>query len=332
MREFGMTGTDANAGALSEREWMWVDNRIHWWLQEKMTALQILGVTKVGSGQMSHEYNKYVELGSPIFTYTFEEESLVKLVKTPTRAAMLGIRLDVELSKLDQDANGQYGSQSLDAGMRKLEQFIDRAIYRGSDVLGKRTDSAFAATVQGLFTTTGQNTLGANGGGADSDDNMTAAGDYPHTVKKMIALLLEDNHYGPYTLVMTRGCYLQAIKNRNTTTGLTDLDELLRIPAPQAMIKVGERIPSAVNRIVTTPNLLAAAETNATGELLLLDTNKDYVDLLVNYEPTRINLYGGGLTNRLTQQFVLLTGLCTRFVEPTAACISVTLTNDVLSA
>jgi len=53
---------------------------------------------------------------------------------------------------------------------------------------------------------------------------------------------------------------------------------------------------------------------------------------LVNYEPTRINLYNGGLTSRLTQQFAMITGLAVRIKRPTSICVTVTLTNSVLSA
>jgi len=326
---------DANAGPLSEREWMYVDNRINWWLQEEMTGLNLLTVTNIGAGKMSHEWHKFNDIGSPIFTYSFQEESLVKLTKTPTRANLIGIRLDFEISKLEMDANGQYESQSVDAGMKKLNQFIDRAIYRGTDVRGIRAENSIGvSTITGLYNASGINDLGASGAGGSAglDDDMQTTGDYPFTIKKMITKLVEDEHQGPYDLIMTRGCYLQAVSNKSTTTGLTDLEEVMRIPAMQAVITPGDRIPPAIKRIITTPNLLNATETNATGEMLLFDNKPENVDLLINYQPTRINLYGGGLTNRLTQQFAMITGLAVRVRRPTAICVTSTLTNGVLSA
>ena len=324
---------DAVAGPLSEREWMYIDNRINWWLQEEMTGLNLLTVTNIGAGKMSHEWHKFNEVGSPIFTYSFQEESLVKLTKTPTRSNLIGIRIDFEVSKLEMDASGQYEAQSVDAGMRKMEQFIDRAIYRGTDVRGIRPENGIGpSSVTGLFNTSGVNTLGSSGAGIGTDDDMQASGDYPHTVKHMIVKLGEDLHYGPYDLVITDGCYYQAITNKSTTTGLTDMEELLRIPARQSEVLPGQRIPPAIKRIITTPNLLAATETNATGEMMLLDNDPANMDLLVNYQPTRINLYNGGLTNRLTQQFAMITGLAVRVKRPTAICITVTLINGVLSS
>ncbi len=327
-------GYDANGGPLSEREWMFVDNRINWWLQERMTGLNLLSVTNIGAGKMSHEWMKYNDVGSPIFTYTYEEESLVKLTKTPTRANLIGIRIDFEISKLELDANGSYDAQSVDAGMRKLDQFIDRSIYRGTDVAGVRDENGRGVSITGLANDagTGANEMAAGSSGQGADDDMTAAGDYPHTVKKMIVKEIEDKHYGPYDLVMTDGCYLQSITNKSSTTGLTDLEELMRIPAPQAVILPGQAIPPAIQRIVVTPNLIAATETNATGDMILFENKPENVDLLVNYAPTRINLFNGGLTNRLTQQFVMITGLAVRVKRPTAICKTVTLTNNVLSA
>jgi uncharacterized linocin/CFP29 family protein len=325
------TARDANAGPLSEREWMYVDNRINWWLQERMTALNLLPITQIGAGKMSHEWNKFNDTGSPIFTYSYEEEALVKLTKTPTRANLIGIRIDFEVSKLEIDANGQFESQSVDAGMRKMQQFIDRAIYRGSDVKDVRAENGIKS-LTGLINASGVNEIAAGGAGADADDNMTVEGDYPHTIKHMIAKEVEDFHYGPYDLVMTDGCYLQSITNKSTTTGLTDLEEIMRIPAPQAEIVPGTAIPTAIKRIIVTPNLLAATELNATGDMMIIDNKAENVDLLVNYSPTRINLYNGGLTNRLTQQFAMITGLCVRVRRPTAICITNTLTNNVLSA
>lgn len=325
--------TDASAGPLSEREWMFIDSRINWWLQERMTALNLLQVTNIGAGKMSHEWQKFNEIGSPIFTYSFQEESLVKLTKTPTRSNLIGIRIDFEVSKLEMDANGQYESQSVDAGMRKMEQFIDRAIYRGTDVRGVRAENSIGpSNITGLFNTSGINTIGAGGAGQGTDDDMTEAGDYPYTIKKMMVKLIEDLHYGPYDLVMSDGSYLQAISNKSTTTGLTDLEEIMRIPASLADINPGQRIPAAIKRIIVTPNILDATETNATGEMMLFDNKAENVDLLVNYEPTRINLYGGGLTNRLTQQFAMITGLAVRVRRPTAICVTATLTNNVLSS
>lgn len=325
---------DAAAGALSEREWMYIDNRINWWLQERMTGLNLLSVTKIGAGKMSYEWHKFNEVGSPIFTYSFQEESMVKLTKTPTRSNLIGIRIDFEVSKLEMDASGQYESQSVDAGMKKLDQFIDRSIYRGTDVRGIRAENSIGVSnVTGLFNTSGISTLGPSGAGgsAGADDDMQTAGDYPWTIKRMMVKLVESVHYGPYDLIMTDGCYLQAITNKSTTTGLTDLEEIMRIPASLSDIKPGQRIPPAVKRIIVTPNLLAATETNATGELLLFDNIPENTDLLVNYEPTRINLYGGGLTSRLTQQFAIITGLAVRVKRPTAICVTETLTNGVLS-
>ncbi len=324
---------DASAGPLSEREWMYVDNRINWWLTERMTALNLLTTTKIGAGQMSHEWSKFTDTGEPIFTYTFEEESLVKLTKTPTRANLIGIRIDFEVTKLEMDINGQFESQSVDAGMKKLEIFIDRAIYRGTDVKDIRSENPTATTrVKGLFNASGINSMGANGSGIGTDDDMTDAGDYPTTIKKMIVKEIEDKHYGPFDLVMSDGSYLQSITNKSTTTGLTDLEELLRIPSNQAVIEPGKQIPPAIKQIIVTPNILNATETNATGEMMLIDNQPENVDLLVNYEPTRINLYNGGLTNRLTQQFAMITGLAVRVKRPTAICVTETLTNNVLSS
>lgn len=331
MQNFGV-GLDASAGPLSEREWMYIDNRINWWLQERMTALNLLSITNIGAGKMSHEWTKFNDIGSPIFTYTYEEEALVKLTKTPTRANLIGIRVDFEVTKLEMDANGQYESQTVDAGMRKLQQFIDRAIYRGSDVKDVRPEQPGASSVQGLFNFTGIQTLSAGGAGQLSDDSMIKAGDYPHTIKKMIAKEVEKFHYGPYDLVMTDGSYLQSITNKSTTTGLTDLEEIMRIPAPQAVIQPGMQIPPAIKRIVVTPNLLKATETNATGEIMLMDNIPENMDLLINYSPTRINLFGGGLTNRLTQQFAMITGLAVRIRRPDAIVVTETLTNNVLSS
>lgn len=325
---------DAAAGALSEREWMYIDNKINMWLTERMTGLNLLAVTKIGAGKMSYEWNKFNEIGSPIFTYTYEEESLVKVTKTPTRNNLIGIRLDFEVTKLEMDANGQYESQSVEQGMIKLDQFIDRTIYRGTDVRGIRAENSIGVSnITGLFNTSGIQTLGGNGAGQDSDDDMTASGDYPHTVKKMmVKLVIPYHHHGPFDLVMTEGSYLQAVTNKSTTTGLTDLEEILRIPASVSDIRQGQSIPPAIKRIVVTPNLLSAAETNATGEIMLMDNSAENMDLLINYDPTRINLYGGGLTPRLTQQFALITGLAVRIKRPTAICVSATLTNNVLSS
>lgn len=325
--------TDASAGPLSEREWMYIDNRINWWLQERMTGLNLLSITNIGAGKMSHEWSKFNDIGSPIFTYSFQEESMVKLTKTPTRSNLIGIRIDFEVSKLEMDANGQYESQSVDAGMKKLDQFIDRAIYRGTDVRGIRAENSIGVSnITGLFNSSGIQTLGANGAGQGTDDDMQAAGDYPFTIKKMMVKLVEYKHYGPYDLILTDGCYLQAITNKSTTTGLTDLEEIMRIPASLADIQPGQRIPPAVKRIIVTPNLLSATETNATGEILLFDNIPENVDLLVNYQPTRINLYNGGLTNRLTQQFAMITGLAVRIRRPEAICVTATVTNGVLSS
>jgi hypothetical protein len=161
---------------------------------------------------------------------------------------------------------------------------------------------------------------------------MTNAGDYPVTIKKMLAKQVEKFHYGPYDLVMTDGSYLQSITNKSTTTGLTDLEEIMRIPSPQAVIQPGLAIPPAIKRIIVTPNLLAATEVNATGEIMLLDNLTENMDLLINYTPTRINLFNGGLTNRLTQQFAMITGLAVRVRRPDAIVVTTTLTNNVLSA
>lgn len=326
-------GADAAAGPLSEREWMYIDQRINWWLSERMTGLNLLTVTKIGAGKMSHEWHKFKEIGSPVFTYSFQEEALNKLVKEPTRNNLVGIRIDFEVSKLEMDARGQYQSESVDAGMRKLDQFIDRSIYRGTDVRGIRAENSVGVSnVTGLFNHSSAQSLGASGAGIDTDDDMTSAGDYPTTLKKMMVKLIEENHYGPYDLVMTDGCYMQSITNKSTTTGLTDLEEIMRIPASMAEITPGQRIPPAIKKIVVTPNLVNATETNATGEMMLLDNQPENVDLLVNYDPMRVNLYGGGLTNRLTQQFAIITGLAVRVRRPTAIVITETLTNDVLSS
>lgn len=326
-----LIGQDANAGPLSEREWMYVDNRINWWLTEKITALNLLNITKVGEGKMSIEYSAFSDVGSPIFTYSFQEESLVKLDKTPTRLNLVGIRIDFEISKIELDINSNYQAQCVDAGMRKISQFIDRAVYRGADVYGLRTENVKFAT-KGLFNTTSVNNIAAGGSGVDADDSMVNPGDYAHTVNHLITLCAEDDLYGPYDLVMTKGCYLQAIANQSTTTGLKDLEDVLRIPAMEAIIQSGEQISPAIKRLITTPNLVGAAEANASGEMMLLDNQPDNMDLVVNYDPTRINLYGGGLTNRLTQQFAIITGLVARVRRPNAIATTTTLTNNVLSS
>jgi len=322
---------DANAGPLSEREWMYVDNRINWWLTEKITALNLLNVTKVGEGKMSIEYSAFNDVGSPIFTYSFQEESLVRLDKTPARLNLIGIRIDFEVSKIELDINGNYQAQCVDAGMRKMAQFIDRAIYRGADIYELRPENNKPAT-KGLFNTSSINNITAGGSGVDADDSMIASSDYPHTVNHLITLCAEDNLYGPYDLVMTKGCYLQAIANQSSTTGLKDLEDVLRIPAMEAIIISGQQISPAIKRLITTPNLVGAAEANASGEMMLLDNQPDNMDLCVNYDPTRINLYNGGLTNRLTQQFAIITGLIARVRRPNAIATTTTLTNNVLSS
>ena len=324
-------GFDAAAGPLSEREWKYVDERINWWLQERMTALNLLSVTSIGAGKMSHEWYKYNEIGNPLFTYTFEEEALVKVTKTPTRDKLIGIRIDFEISKLEIDANGKYEAQSVDAGMKKMDQFIDRAIYRGTDVKDVRAEQGTGASVLGIFNATNAQTLGGSGSGAGNDDDMSVEGDYPITIKRMIVKLVKRDHYGPYDLIMSNGSYLQSITNKSTTTGLNDLEEIMRIPAPQAVIIPGQAIPPAIKKIVVTPNILNATETNTNGEMCLFDNLQENIDLLVNYPPTRINLFNGGLTTRLTQQFAMITGLVVRVRRPTAICITVTLTNSVMA-
>lgn len=328
MRGFGVA-RDASAGPLSEREWMWVDNRIHWWLQEEMTALRLMNVKKIGEGKMSHEFSRYEHDGRPIFTYTFEEEALAKQVKVPTRKNLIGIRMDIELSKLEMDASGNYQSIALDGAMRQFQRYVDRAVYRGYDVKDKNLKQgtgAIAPAVQGLCTYTGIND--ATDVGGDGGDDLTAAGDVPSAAKDQMAELITDHHYGPYTLCITRSVYLQAMDNEDSNTGLTDLDRLWRIPLSQGIIEPGRRVPSAISKIVTTPNLLNADETSSNGFMLMVDPKPEYMDLLVNYEPTRINLFNGGLTNRLTQQFALITGLSTRMIRPTAACKSDDLTTN----
>jgi uncharacterized linocin/CFP29 family protein len=324
-------GQDANAGPLSEEEWRWIDQEINTWVMERMTALSLLDVTHIGAGKTAYEWSKYNDVGSPVITYTYEEEGLIKTTKTPTRADMIGIRVDFEVSKLERDANGRYETQQLENGLKKLDQFIDRAVYRGYDVKGVINNTPMSSVV-GLFNWASVNTMGAGGSGIDADDSMVTEGDYPHTIKHMISKCVEDYHYGPYDLIVTDGCYQQMITNESTTTGLSDLERVLRIPANNATIVPGQMIPSAIQRIVVTPNLLSSAEVNAGGEMLLLDNKKENMDLLVNYDPTRVNLFNGGLTNRLTQQFAIITGLATRVRRPNAVCITVTLTNNVLSA
>lgn len=322
---------DANAGPMSEREWMYVDNRINWWLTEKMTALNLLSTTKVGDGRMSIEYSAFNDVGSPILTYTYQEEALVKLDKTPTRLNLVGIRIDFEVSKIELDINSNYQAQCVDAGMKKMAQFIDRVVYRGADIRGLRPENLSTATV-GLFNAASINNIAAGGSGIDADDSMVNPGDYAHTLNHLITLCAEDDHYGPYDLVLSKGCYLQAIANQSVTTGLKDLEDMLKVPALEAIIMSSEAIPAAVKRVITTPNIISATEANATGDMMILDNQPDNMDLVVNYDPTRINLYGGGLTNRLTQQFAMITGLVARVRRPNAIATTTTLTNNVLSS
>jgi len=324
-----------SAGQITESQWRYIDQRINWWLTERFTAMRAFPQFKIEPGKQTIEFWKWNEVGSPAITLTFEEEAKLQLTRTPTRLTLIGVRADFELNIRDAAADPKLANRQVDAGMRILQQFIDRIVYRGTDIRGKDDGNSSPTSIEGFFNTTGINSLGANGAGQGGDDDMTAYGDYPYTIKKMIVKLIEDNQYGDdgqYTLVVTPGCYAQMITNKSTTTGLTDLQEVLQIPASDAIVSSTSGLKPAIKQILTTPNLLNDSETNSTGEMLLIDPRPENIDVVVGRQPTRIALFNGGLNSRLNSQFAIITSLVPRVRRTTALCKTVTLTNNVLSS
>jgi uncharacterized linocin/CFP29 family protein len=314
---------------LTGSDWKNIDKKIQDYLTAPLVALKLFDTTRIPAGKMVQEFYEWEELEGALFTYSLEEQNLLKLTKKVNLQRLIGMRVDFEMGKVETDAMRSsglsYESDVLRLGSQRMSQFIDRAVFLGTSARDMR--GSMALTIEGMYNKTGVQTIEA---GAGLDDDITAVGDGPDTVLRAINQLVAQNHYGPYDLVISPGVWSQLIKNRNATSDRTDMSLIMDFPRIDSDGNTLKE--AAIRSIRVTKELYAGDEANSYGQLMLCETKKENMEVLINYDIQRLNLFNGGLNPRLAYQFCLIAGMAANVKRPNAIVVAKDLTLDVFAA
>ena len=278
LRDEGMRLGDAQY-VLSTNEIETIRNEILRVLRWELVSPGLIPVRNIGKGMTRYTYADWKDVPAPRQTDDFEGGQRRAVAKGTATVELTGMDYDMHLSmpEIDYYTNGnplaRY-SESLESGTiriltRSLAQYQEWAKFRGSD-----TPNMTDYSRTGLVNDSGVTDPGALG--ADTDDDLTAAGDVLDASVVMANKLITAKYKPPFRLDLTPGVYAQALKNRNATTNKTDMSLIM-----DHGMETGTRVFSSV---VMNPYLInSETETTSTGAMLCTKPGTDNFEWIESY-------------------------------------------------
>jgi hypothetical protein len=271
-------GPQKDAYALSPDEVTSIQKQIMSILRWKAKSDLLIDPVNVGAGMLTREYYTGNDVTKPRLTRTFQGGYNVMATKSKSSVELYGLDYDISIDKVSLDAgnstqNKVHLQPSLQAFesqviMESLVQYREWWIHRGSDV-----PNMVDVGIKGICNWTGITDPGSLGLGADND--LRAAGDVDYSATVIAEALIKAKFEPPFELHMTPLVYGRALKNKNATTGKTDMGYILDLNSPDhGGVKM-------FNSIRINPYLIdSATETVGTGAMLgmkKLPTTENYV-------------------------------------------------------
>lgn len=243
----------------------------------------------IGRGMMTYKYFKFNDVPAPGTSLSMEQKENTVVTTTDTDASLLGFFYDYHLTMPQKDAsmstNAIYQTEprKQEAIIRELTKSLavyqQYYKYRGTSVTAL-ADLGLTGLVNDA-SVTNQTTIG-NGG------SLTTYGNIRSALASLVGTLTTAKRFPPYVFDISPGVFIQGIKNNNSTTGRTELEELWGM--------TDEKKNVLLSAIRINPFLIAGAtETNTTAAMALFKIGEDdfkyaYSYPLEYYPMPQINL------------------------------------------
>ena len=258
---------------LMTREIQSLDKIVYGVVRAKGIVSKIFPHINIPKGKKQHIIATEVEQEAPKFDDNFMKEDLDEVRKGEATFYPIFMHKDFSLYMTDIDAsrsganyyNIDLKALTLRGSVGTIVDYKEKVTWRGYDISGRahaaaNNQGSIDANSLGILNTSGILTMDV---GADSDSNVTAAGDGPFSVGTAVQDLVPYHYYGPYDFIMTPQVYGQLVANQNTTTHIHDIERM------QSMIDLhGSKL---LRNLDVTPYLMNTVESGANGAIVVFD-------------------------------------------------------------
>jgi hypothetical protein len=221
--------------ALTPEEITTIQSTILEVLMWKPKADGVMQTDQLGMGATKHKFYKWNRVPAPRETMTFEGGRNVIATKQEVEVELLGLDYDFHFSKTAIDAaRNRVGyvqfNKTIDVGTVSiltefLVEYRDKYLFLGST--GAGLTSGLAKT--GLLNDANLTDPGAVG----NADSLVAAGNVLTAGTDLANFLIGNKFEPPFVLDLSPGVMMQALKNKNATTFISDYKYLKDLEAPQ---------------------------------------------------------------------------------------------------
>lgn len=234
---------------------------------------------QIGKGMLKYEYHAWNAVQHPRYSLDFARGKNVAVSKEGSTQNMLGFDYDfhVTMPQIDQASiSGKkvmFNETLLQGTIRNLTESL--AIYSEySKMLGSDIPNMIDIGVKGLLNNASVTDPGALGEG--SDDDLTAAGDVYHSAIVEANKLIVAKFDPPFDLMMSPGVYAQALKNKEGTPNVSDLELIFNLG-----VKEGNRM---FRNIIINPFMIdSETETNSTGAMACIASGEQNFEIVETY-------------------------------------------------